>query len=217
MRRLLVVAIATTACRGSGSGESDFAAYESPGWCFDTSIQLDKGDGDVEKGMTSVAIELDGSGYKFAVPDETARTLVPLETYRLCAAPLHLRKKAPPTPLIVELWKGPTLVWSESYEFAVSQKLAWAADRHELVVELGRAMDEMWAVPFHGVGPVRVSVPDELRHMSVDDDRDYRVVVRLDLHQAGAQLSLVELDADAGEVVWKTMRPRTTRLPSAGE
>jgi hypothetical protein len=213
MRRTLAVAIAVCACHASGSDKVGFVGYESPGWCFDTSIELDHGVYGVPKDMTTVVIEVGDHGYNFAVPDATAKKLVPLETYHLCAAPLHLRKDVPPEPDVIEIWKGPTLVWSDAFEFAVAQKLTWTTDRRELVVELGREMDKMWAVPFHGVGNVRVVVPDELRGKPLDDDRTYQVVVRLDLHEAGAQVTLVELDTGAGQAVWATTGPRVIRRP----
>jgi len=55
----------------------------------------------------------------------------------------------------IEIREGSTLIWSSrSYDFPVAQKLAWSPDHRELRVELGRAMDDVFATSLRGAGRI---------------------------------------------------------------
>ena len=200
LRACIVVAI-VAAGSGTATAASRVIAYALPAVCFASTVTVhqrrDEDDGGYHADLTFTYRR---AATTAAVPTEVGARIAPRTTYRLCATQIQTKPDAPPFLTLVEIWRGRRLVWSSSYEFPVTQTLAWTQDGRSLLVEFGRAMDDVWATPFaRGMSAVEVAAPPEIAR--VVGAGAHTIIVRVVERAAGATLELVAI-ADGGAVLW---------------
>jgi hypothetical protein len=187
MRALLLGVVAcSSAAAAPATSPPGVVAYDQPARCFDSKLDVyinrDFDDGGNRAELT---FTLDGKSHRSSVP-------IPIgEQIHKAKQPLHMcavahTDGADPLMILVEIWAGKTSLWHSSYDFPVEQTLAWSSDG-KLLVELGRAMDDVYATPYHHAGVVPVTVP------GAHPTGKHRVVVHLDEHEAGATVTFVEI------------------------
>jgi hypothetical protein len=196
----IVVAV-VAASNGTAAAAPRVIAYALPAVCFESIVTVhqrhDEDDGGYRAQLT---FTYHRAATTASVPTEIGERIAPRTTYRLCATQIRPKPDAPPFLTLVEIWRGRRLVWSSSYQFPVTQTLAWTKDGRSLLVEFGRAMDDVWATPFpRGMSAVAVAVPPDVAR--VVGAGAHTIIVRVAERAAGATLELVAI-SDGGAVLW---------------
>jgi len=180
----------------------DAIAYALPAVCFESKVSVrqrhDEDDGGYRAELTFAYRHTSTTA---AAPTAIGGRLQAQSTYKLCATQIRPEPGVPPSLDLIEIWHGRSLVWSSSYQFPVTQTLAWTKDGRALLVEFGRAMDDVWATPFpRGLGAVTVAAPADVARVAGTGVRT--IIVRVDERAAGATLALVAI-RDGGAELWR--------------
>jgi hypothetical protein len=194
------IAIVLAATARAAAAAPTVVAYAHPAACFESTVTVhqmhDEDDGGYRANLT---FTYRGKRETASVPTEVGEKLAPRTTYKLCATLIDTKPDAPPIVSVIEVWRGARLLWSETYDFPVTQTLAWTKDK-ALLVELGRAMDDVWATPFaRGMKPIAVSVPAEVARAAGTGTRT--IVLRIAERADGARIAVAAI-LDASTVLW---------------
>jgi len=194
------LAIVTCGMVGSAAAGPHVVPYKPRAVCFESAIDVFQ-NRDFDDGgyRAELKFRYRGAAATASVPPAVGESIAKRETFKLCGIPGDARIGDSLPFELVELWRGKKLLWHESYEFPVQQKLVWSADGHDLLVEFGRAMDDVWSTPFHGAGVVPVASPPELHRLPADEILE--VDVRVDERADGATLELVSV-FEGGAQLW---------------
>jgi hypothetical protein len=142
-----------------------------------------------------------GASERSNLPPAIGDKLAPNTTYTLCATSIETKPGAKPIVMLIEVRRGARVVWTHDYEFPVTQTIARARDGKALLVELGRAMDDVWATPFaRGMPAIAIAAPADAIRAAGDGTRT--IVVRITERAAGAQVELAAI-YDGNAELWR--------------
>jgi hypothetical protein len=202
MTRAWIAAAMVVMSNGAVAAPARVIAYALPVVCFESTVNVHQLHDEDDAGYRAhLTFTYRRAATTASVPTEVGYKIIPRTTYRLCATQVQPEPDMSPILELVEIWRSHRLVWSSSYDFPVTQTLAWTKDGRALLVEFGRAMDEVWGTSFpRGLGTVSVAVPPDVPR--VGGTGVQTIVVRVAERAAGATLELVAI-IDGDTELWR--------------